>query len=274
MSTETNIQTIEDAPRALAVNQVTPADLLRHAMDSGADLDRLEKLMDLQDRWEANEARKAFADSMAEFKKNPPTIYKDKQVSYGEGRSKTEYKHATIGNVNELVIASLASHGFSHRWIPAQRDGQVIVTCVITHRLGHKEETVLQSPPDTSGGKNGIQSIVSAMSYLERHSLLAACGLATKDQEDDDGQAANLDTKIADKWIAAARSATSASALQKVWADGEADIAANGTDFDRNDLVQAIEDRKNQLVKMAAREPTKSSRLKDIVGASAAGEES
>jgi hypothetical protein len=172
-----------EAPRAVAAS-VTPADLLRHALDSGADLDRLEKLMDLQDRWEANEARKAFADAMADFKLDPPKVFKDKHVSFGT----TEYDHATLGNANEIIISALAKHGFSHRWVTTQRDGQVIVECLITHRKGHSQSNVLQSDPDKSGGKNAIQAIISARSYLERHTLFDATGLAPKDAVDDDGR--------------------------------------------------------------------------------------
>lgn len=171
---------------------VTPADLLRIAVDKGADLDRLEKLMDLQQRWEADAARKAFADDMARFKAKPLEIIKDKEVEYGEGRSKTRYTHATIGNVVDVIVPALAEFGFSHRWDLEQRDGQVIVTCVITHRLGHCQKTTLMAAPDSSGGKNGIQSVISAKTYLERHTLLAATGAATRDQLDDDGERAEM----------------------------------------------------------------------------------
>jgi hypothetical protein len=46
----------------------------------------------------------------------------------------------------------------------------------------------MNSGPDDSGGKNKIQAIASAKSYLERYTLLAITGLATKDM-DDDGRA-------------------------------------------------------------------------------------
>lgn len=169
---------------------VTPTDLLIHAMNSGADLDRLDRLMDLQMRYEADMARKAFADDMARFKAVPLTISKDKQVSFKTDKGRTEYMHATIGNVVSIIVPTLAEFGFAHRWDVEQRDGLVIVTCVITHRMGHSQSTTLMANPDSSGGKNAIQSVISAKSYLERHTLLAATGLATKDQVDDDGELA------------------------------------------------------------------------------------
>lgn len=180
-------------PARQQANSVTPIDLLRHALDSGADLDRLEKLMDLQQRWEADQARKAFADDMARFKARPLEIVKDKRVGYEtDNGGFVGYMHATIGNVVETIVPILAEFGFSHRWDMDQRDGLVIVTCVITHKLGHSQSTTLKASPDQSGKKNPIQSIISAKTYMERHTLLAATGLATKDGEDDDGQGAGI----------------------------------------------------------------------------------
>lgn len=187
----------EVAPRSVPVVQphativaasATPADLLMHAMNNGADLDRLERLMDMQTKWEANEARKAYALDMAEFKKNAPTILKDKTVNFETSKGWTTYDHATIGNVVEKVVAGLAEHGFSHSWIPARGDGGMIsVTCEITHKLGFSKSTTLEAGLDQSGGKNNIQAQASTITYLERYTLLAATGLAVKDRSDDDG---------------------------------------------------------------------------------------
>lgn len=215
------------APQNAPVVQgaVTPADLLRHALDSGADLDRLEKLMDLQQRHEANEARKAFADDMARFKLKPLSIAKDKHVQFETSKGWTDYHHATIGNVCDVIIGALAEFGFSHRWVPSQQDGQCIVDCVITHRLGHEQHTVLKAAPDQTGGKNSIQAIISANTYLSRHSLLMAVGMATKDQEDDDGRGAGAasipdDKSLAEVWIGKVAAAPTDAEVVKVWDAG------------------------------------------------------
>lgn len=169
-----------------------PAAMIQYAMEKGADIEKLEQLFALQQKYEANEARKAYVKAMAEFKRNAPEITKDKFVSFGDGPKKTEYMHATIGNVVEKIVGALALFGFSHRWdIKRGEAGLIIVTCVVTHEFGHFEETTLEAGLDTSGGKNNIQAMISTKTYLERHSLLAATGLATKDQVDDDGRGAD-----------------------------------------------------------------------------------
>lgn len=184
---------MDDAPRPVAVQQsnaVAPADLLRYALDSGADLDRLEKLMELQERHEANKARMAFVEAMAQFKKNAPVIYKDKDVSF----TGTSYSHATLGGICEAVIGLLADSGISHDWDTEQpATGMIKVTCTLTHNLGHSKATSMESPPDDSGKKNIIQKIASTVTYLQRYTLLGACGLATKDMPDDDGRGAQVE---------------------------------------------------------------------------------
>lgn len=165
----------------------TPSDLLRIAVETGADIEKLEKLMMLQERWETGMARKAYVEAMTEFKKHAPTILKDKQVSF----TGTSYSHAQLGSICEAVIPALAKHGISHRWDTKQPDnGMIMVSCVLTHMLGHSEETALQAPPDNSGKKNTIQQIASTVTYLQRYTLLAACGLSTNDMPDDDGRGA------------------------------------------------------------------------------------
>lgn len=159
---------------------VTPMHMLQAAMDRGADLDKLQQLMDLQQRWEASEARKAFVAAMTVFKANPPDIIKTKLVSYGS----TSYKHATLADVCAAAIQGLAQVGISHRWDVEQAD-KITVTCVLTHELGHSERVSMSAPADTSGQKNPIQAIASAVSYLQRYTLLSITGLAARDQDDD-----------------------------------------------------------------------------------------
>ncbi len=172
-------------PYEVTVRETTPAMLLSIAIDKGADLDRLEKLMLLQRQWEADQARKAYTVAMSEFKKHPPAIEKDRHVEYKTGSGTTSYNHASLGNVAGKINSALSEHGLSAAWTTEQNDKGVTVTCKITHSLGHFETTSLTAPFDTSGGKNSIQALGSTISYLQRYSLLSLTGLATTDKDDD-----------------------------------------------------------------------------------------
>lgn len=171
-----------------------PAEMIQAAVQSGADLEKLEKLLTLQERWEANEAKKAYYKAMAEFKANPPQIFKDKTVAY----SQTRYKHASLGNVVEKITARLSECGLSHSW-RVKQNGVIEVSCRITHEKGYSEETSISAGADKSGAKNDIQSIGSAITYLQRYTLLAMTGLATEDQDNDarPAETATIDDKQA-----------------------------------------------------------------------------
>lgn len=160
------------------------------ALQAGMTIEHLQGIMNLQKEWEANEARKSYVADMAAFKLNPPEILKTKLVGYANrDGSVTGYFHATLGDIAAVVVDSLASHGFSHSWDTKQSDGLITVTCRITHRMGHSESTSMQAAPDQSGKKNAIQAVASSITYMQRYTLLAATGLATRDQSDDDGRA-------------------------------------------------------------------------------------
>lgn len=178
-------------PTALATT--TPSDLLRIAVESNADLDKLQKLMDLQDRWEANQARKAYVEAMAAFKAEPIKIVKRKEVSFESrsGDSKTSYKHAELSDVTEALNPAMAKHGLSYRWDVHQSGSAITVDCIITHVAGHSEKVTMTGGPDATGNKNAIQQIASAVTYLQRYTLLAATGTSTAG-EDDDGAAATI----------------------------------------------------------------------------------
>lgn len=165
---------------------ITPMDMLHMAVSQGADLDKLEKLMALQERWEASEAKKAYVVAMNAFKADPPTIYKTKNVSY----IGVSYNHALLEDAAELIGSAMTKHGLSFRWDCEQMEGGLVrVTCIITHILGHSERTALQAGIDLSGKKNNIQALGSTVSYLERYTLFAATGMASKDMGmDDDGK--------------------------------------------------------------------------------------
>lgn len=214
---------VQAAPQATGSG---PGDLLIHAMNNGASMEQLEKLLDLKMRHEANEARKMYVADMAEFKRNPPTILKDKAVGYtNKDGTFTGYKHATLGNVTNAIVEGLAAHGFSHNWVVRQVNGMIDVDCTITHRMGHSEKVTMQATKDDSGKKNAIQQVASSVSYLQRYTLLLATGLATHDQPDDDGNGYTADTSVADEWLEKLKKCKSDAEVVELWQPGMAALA-------------------------------------------------
>ena len=233
---------------------VTPMDLLNLAVTKNADLAQLEKLMDLQDRYEKTEARKAFVSALNGFKANPPAIFKNKAVSYGVG--KTGYKHATLDNVSGAIGEALAAVGISHRWETEQLEGGLIrVTCVLTHVLGHSERVPLQASPDTSGSKNAIQAVGSTVTYLQRYTLLSATGMAVQDQDDDgrQGKGNAMPETVKAGWLAAIDACADLAATEPLWAEVAKATTAAG-DVSAHEALRAAMSAKRKALKTA---PTK-----------------
>lgn len=184
MNAVTKIPTLE-AEKLPAT--ITPMTMLSMAVSQGADLDKLEKLMALQERWEANEARKAFNEAMGAFRAEGITVAKDSRVTYKTDKGVTDYVHASLGNICNVIGGVMSKYGLSYRWNTQQNEGRIKVTCIVSHKHGHSESVSLEASADSSGGKNNIQAIGSTVSYLERYTLLAATGTATE-YHDDDGR--------------------------------------------------------------------------------------
>ena len=193
------------APELPVAQQVSPMTLIQMAVSQNADVDKLQKLFELQLAWEKNEAQKAFVVALNQFKANPPQISKNKAVDFTSQKGRTHYKHATLDNVSGLIGEALAAVGISHRWETEQLDGGLIkVTCILTHSLGHSERVWLQASRDESGNKNNIQAVGSTVTYLQRYTLLAATGMAVQDQDDDaQGGKVGMSDKAKQAWLAA-----------------------------------------------------------------------
>jgi hypothetical protein len=173
--------------RQVVAAAVTPMDMIDRALATNADPSTLEKLLALQERWEANQGRKAFDEAMAAAKAEIPTIRKNRTVDFTSSKGRTHYRHEDLAEIAATVNPILGKHGLSYRFKTTNAPNEPItVTCVITHRMGYFEETTLSGPRDDSGNKNAIQQVGSTLTYLQRMTLKAALGLAAS--EDDDGR--------------------------------------------------------------------------------------
>lgn len=177
----------------LTTQEITPVQMIMMAIQNQTDLDKVKGLLELQERWEANQARKSFHQAMSEFKAIPLTITKDKENK--------QYKsmYTTLGNLVNTANPELSKFGLSSSW-DIHQNGSISVTCKITHKLGHTEQTTASAPADTSGAKNPIQQIKSTITYLKSVTFECITGLASTDANaDDDGNA--YSEKISEKQL-------------------------------------------------------------------------
>lgn len=184
MEQQSQVTLIDERPIA-AISESSPAGVMMAALRSGANLEQVEKMMALHERWEANEARKAYDAAFAAFKAEAVRIVKNRQVTDGPLRGKA---YAELFSVVNAVTPALSKHGLSSSWqITKDEKDWIEVTCTIKHVGGHSEKVSMGGPPDVGGAKNPIMARASTVSYLERYTLKAITGLSEQGDDDDGG---------------------------------------------------------------------------------------
>src|SRR3972149_2107296 len=172
------------------IQAMTPVDMLSIAVSNGASIEILERLITLQERWRAGEARRAFSAAIAAAKADIKPILKTRNVGFSSGKGSTNYDYEGLDDIANMVDPALARNGLSYRHRALQAGNNLKITCVLTHKDGHFEETTLGANNDQSGNKNAIQAVGSVATYLQRYTLKLALGLATTRDNDAQGSGA------------------------------------------------------------------------------------
>lgn len=167
---------VQQEQKTNQVSSVNPMHLMQIAVESDAGLDKLEKLMALQERYEANQAKKYFYEAMANFQRMCPDI---KKLKKGHN-----YMYAPLGDIMAQIREPLFECGLSIRFEQDHSNG-ITVTCIVTHKGGHSEKTTMTGGADSSGSKNAIQAIGSTVTYLQRYTVIGALGITTADADID-----------------------------------------------------------------------------------------
>ncbi len=165
---------------------VSPPELLALAISKDLDVDKLERLMAMQEQWLARVAKESYYAAMSRFQATVPELKKSKVVDFTSKRTgeRTVYAYAPLDSIVSQIKTPLEQCGFSYRWEFDETD-LISVACIITHKDGHSEHTKMTAPADDSGKKNTVQQRGSTLTYLERYTLIGALGLATADSDND-----------------------------------------------------------------------------------------
>ena len=161
----------------------------RMALNPDIDPERIERFLNLKRQMDADAARRAFDDAVSQAKGAIPAIAKNRT-------GHNDKRYADFAAIAKVIDPIITQFGLSYRFRTEQGD-RILVTCILSHKDGHSEQTTLAGPPDASGSKNAIQAIGSTLTYLQRYTLVQALGLAVS--EDDDGQGAGIGMAINDQ---------------------------------------------------------------------------
>lgn len=165
------------APAVAGETGAVLAMIERVATNPDADMDKLERLLDMQERVMNRNAMQAFSADMAAMQAELPTV-----AETAEGHNKAKY--APLEKINETIRPVLQKYGFAVTFRTEQQQNAVAITAVLSHRQGHTQESTLVLPNDTSGNKNTVQAIGSTVSYGKRYALCALLNISTGDDSD------------------------------------------------------------------------------------------
>ena len=147
------------------------------AIQHGADVEKLEKLIALKNAEEARMAKKLYDERFAQM-----------QADFTPAeRTKTgdRYKYAPIEELQKHYGPIISKHGFSYRWNEQQVEGGKRCTLRISG-WGHAEENSFDIPM-LEGTKlmNSVQVAGAMSTYGRRYTFIAGFGIIIEDEDDD-----------------------------------------------------------------------------------------
>lgn len=180
------VQKMESEEKGLAEVRDLSGGLLeviaRAARDPNVDIDKMERLLEMQERVHARNSKAAYYQALAEMQPNLPVIDEKGGIKDRNGRVQSTY--ALWEDVNEAVRPILAANGFALSFKVRRTESEIITTAILSHRAGHCEETELALPSDASGSKNAVQAIGSSSSYGKRYTAYALLNITSRGQDD------------------------------------------------------------------------------------------
>jgi hypothetical protein len=224
MTTATKRQTVGDALAELdaanvpAVVQDLGGGILnviaRAAADPSVDVDKLERLLAMQERVLAREAEQAFNAALLAAQDEIRPIYRNKK------NSSTNSTYADLETVSDAIDPIFRSHGFSSSFGTADcpMEGHYRVTCRLSHTGGHSRDYQADVPCDNLGAKGSPTKTMthgfgSALSYGRRYLKLLIADVPTTD---DDGRSAGNGEPINKEQIATLNGLADAVSADKI----------------------------------------------------------
>jgi hypothetical protein len=184
MTTKQNEQMVPARPATIA--RLDPQVLLENAISSNAGVETMERLVALAKDVQAQQARIAWHDAMAEFQRKCPRIMRTETADIKTARGSYSYKWAPLDQILKTVTPVLSDNGLNISWRTRFEGNKAIATCRIAHRLGHSEESgeVAIQLPGGEMGANEPQRVGIAMTYARRYAVLSILGIAPEDDPD------------------------------------------------------------------------------------------
>lgn len=172
--------------------------IARAARDPSVDIDKMERLLQMQERVQARDAEMAFNQALnaAQGEMRP--------IAANASNPQTKSRYATFDKLDRVLRPIYTEHGFSLSFDEGEspKDDHVRVLCYVSHIGGHTRTYHRDMPADGKGAKGGdvmtkTHAAGAAGSYGARYLLKGIFNVAVGD-DDADGNYRDYSVKVID----------------------------------------------------------------------------
>jgi len=183
-------------------NEYTPANFIEMAIEKGLSIEHLKGLMELKEKWDAQQAKLAYDEAMAGFQSECPPIKKMKKGGVTR-EGVVAYYYAPIEDIVEQTRELRFKYGFSFKMSTVTLPGEVEVTFTITHVQGHSESNSVKMPFLTQTGiMSSAQVVAGTRTFAMRYAYSDGFGITTIDEDKDSvtNEQQNILEQIIKEW--------------------------------------------------------------------------
>lgn len=181
----------------------------RAASDPSVDIDKLERLMQMQERALARQSEQAFNDAMNRAQSHMGRIATNKK------NNQTGSRYADYAALDRELRPLYTQEGFSLSFgtAPGAPEGEARIVCHVSHCGGHTRTYQVDMPVDGKGAKGNdvmtkTHAMGAGMSYGMRYLLKMIFNVAIGEDDNDGNRPPNKDAEKIAKWLGIADALT------------------------------------------------------------------
>jgi hypothetical protein len=172
----TTVDAREIAPADYGNDNLTFAQ--RVALDPTVNIDRLEKIIQMERDSQRHEAERAFNVALSDMQPELPAVQ-------ANGRGDKQAKYGKLEDIQAAIKPVLQKHGFAVRFKVHDGENSLAVECILSHKAGHSDSDRISLPYDKTGSKNDVQARGSTVSYGKRYTLCNILNIQVGGEDND-----------------------------------------------------------------------------------------
>lgn len=218
-----------------ALAQITPMGLLQDEYRKSPSIELAGQIVALQKAAFENEVARqrfeweqqgredviAFGRAMSKFKDDVPVILRNRPIKDRQGNKL--YDGVALEDVATPIMKALSALRITYRFKTADLDdGRTRVTCFLRlEGTAYEEEgSSLAAGVDISGGKDALKGVGSTVSYLEKYTLLASCGVHVHGTDPEAVPTDGISNEDGGEWVDNIREADTPESVMGIWIKG------------------------------------------------------